>query len=473
MAGTANGTLLHGRYRVIDELATGGGGTVVVAWDERMRRRVAIKEIEAPHGVSAESLMAEARTAAMLSHPNIVAVYDVESTAYAVHIIMEYVEGATLSQLRSEFEAQGLPQPSPDVAASVVKQLAAALEFAHRNGVLHLDIKPANVLVNLEGHVKVADFGIADLSTADGHGSAIGGTIGYMPLEQLTAEPATELTDEWAFAAVTYELLTGEYPYQDAMGRRGATFERMVAAQEADEPHLLETGNPGLDEALARALSRNPDARYLSVAAFADDALENLGNPDAGRRELHATVSEMNRDEPDDWLEGAGEKPRRHRRDDGERVEWWRYLDRVFAALVAGLTMWDILGVIPSADWPLTVGMALLGGVIAAASPRLGFAVVGIAVGVAALVGSLWGFGTIALLVVLAWWLFVGRHSELTSVAGALCLWLAVQINAPGALLSAPLAQLFADNLLLENAAVLTLLILVSLPRTIRIWRER
>lgn len=473
MAGTASGTLLHGRYRVIDELAAGGGGTVVVAWDERMRRRVAIKEIEAAHGVSAESLMAEARTAAMLSHPNIVAVYDVESTAYAVHIIMEYVEGATLSELRRELEDQGHPQPSPDVVASVVKQLGAALEFAHRNGVLHLDIKPANVLVNLEGHVKVADFGIADLSGADGHGSAIGGTVGYMPLEQLTAAPATELTDEWAFGAVVYELLTGEYPYQDAMGRRGATFDRMIAAQEADEPHLLETGNPSLDETLARALSRNPDARFLSIAAFTDEALEHLGSPDAGRRELHAVVSEMNRDEPDDWLEGVADKPKRRRRADAEHVAWWRYLDRVVASLLAGFALWDSFAAVASSDWRLTLGMSLLGAAIAAASPRLGFAVAGIAVGVAALVTTMWGFGTVALIVVLGWWMLVGRHSELASVAASLCLWLAVQVNVPSALASAPLTQLFADNLLLANAAVVTLLILVSLPRTIQTWRER
>ena len=473
MSGSTSAALLHGRYRVIDDVATGGGGHVMVAWDERMRRRVAIKVIDAPHGVSADAIMAEARTAAMLSHPNIVAVYDVEATAYAVHIIMEYVEGATLAELRRELEEQGEVPPSPDIVASLVKQLGAALEYAHRNGVLHLDIKPANVLVNLEGHVKVADFGIADLSSADGHGSAVGGTIGYMPLEQLTGEPATELTDEWAFAAVAYDFLAGEYPYEDAMGRKTPTFDRMLAAQRDDEPHLLESGNRAVDEILARALSRNPDARYLSVASFVEELLHQLGSPDAGRRALHAAVSEMNRDDPDDWLEGAADKPKRHRRDDEDRTPWWHYLDRAMAAALAGTALWDSFSALPGSDWRLALGMAVLGGALSAASPRLGLAIGGIAVGVTALVASLWGFGTVALIVALLWWLYVGRHSEITSVAATLVLWFAVQVNVAGSMAGAPLVQLFADNLALANVAVLTLLILVSLPRAIKMWRER
>ena len=147
----------------------------------------------------------EARTAAMLSDPNIVAVYDFEIQDSTAYLIMEYVEGMTLTELLRDHDAE----LTLDIVAAVFDGVAHALEVAHENGVLHLDIKPDNILINHAGQVKVTDFGLATLADASGFGPAGGGTIGYMPLEQMRQENLDARCDEWALASVTYEMLAG------------------------------------------------------------------------------------------------------------------------------------------------------------------------------------------------------------------------------------------------------------------------
>ena len=151
----------------------------------------------------------EARTAAMLSDPSIVAVYDFEIQDSTAYLIMEYVEGMTLTELLRDHD----DRLTLDVVAAVFEAVAHALEVAHENGVLHLDIKPDNILINASGQVKVTDFGLATLADAQGFGVAGGGTIGYMPLEQMRQENLDARCDEWALASVTYEMLAGENPF--------------------------------------------------------------------------------------------------------------------------------------------------------------------------------------------------------------------------------------------------------------------
>ena len=151
----------------------------------------------------------EARSVAKLSDTNIVTVYDCAVEGSSAYVIMEYVEGKTLAQIIDEVD----DDITLDVVAAVFSAVSHALEVAHGEHTLHLDIKPENVIVNGKGQAKVADFGLAALMDATGSGTTGGGTIGYMPLEQMRQEPLDVRTDEWALASLTYEMLTGSNPF--------------------------------------------------------------------------------------------------------------------------------------------------------------------------------------------------------------------------------------------------------------------
>jgi serine/threonine-protein kinase len=304
--------LLLDRYRELEQIDSGGYGTVILAFDERIRRRVALKRLPLALVGGAPVGQDEARTAALLAHPNIVALYDFE-VDYArglTYLVMEYVDGVELGAIPSD-------DLTDDVIAAVAKAVGDALAYAHKNGVLHLDIKPANILINHEGQVKITDFGLAQLSGVGGHGRAVGGTLGYMPLEQLRGEAVSELTDQWAFAAVLYELLADEFPYYECVqtrkrGRGTSAYDLMVDAQEKAEPALLELGAPELDAAFAQALSRNPEARFASVREFRDAVLPYLGGVGAvagGVKELRRVVAELTGDDSvEEDVQPSGER---------------------------------------------------------------------------------------------------------------------------------------------------------------------
>ena len=167
-------SLILDRYRPLAELGSGGHATVTLAYDTRMGRRVAIKRLPLPrdaHGRPVRTGLAEARTVAMLNHPAIVTVYEWESDADEAFLIME---PSTASRSRELLDHLG--RLDLDEAAAVLEPVADALAFAHDNGVLHLDIKPANVLVTRDGAVKVTDFGISALTGVEGTASAAEGT---------------------------------------------------------------------------------------------------------------------------------------------------------------------------------------------------------------------------------------------------------------------------------------------------------
>ena len=151
----------------------------------------------------------EARTAAHLNDANIVTVYDCEVHGDAAYVVMEYVEGKTLSRVLRELG----DDISLDVIAAVFASVSHALEVAHDSDVLHLDIKPENVIINKKGVVKVTDFGLATLMDASGCATTGGGTIGYMPPEQMRQERLDVRTDEWALASLTYEMMSGSNPF--------------------------------------------------------------------------------------------------------------------------------------------------------------------------------------------------------------------------------------------------------------------
>lgn len=227
----------------------------------------------------------EARTAAILSDPSIVAVYDFEIQDSTAYLIMEYVEGMTLTELLRDHD----DRLTLDVVAAVFEAVAHALEVAHENGVLHLDIKPDNILINASGQVKVTDFGLATLADAQGFGVAGGGTIGYMPLEQMRQENLDARCDEWALASVTYEMLAGENPFLAP---------NLFQAQEAIEdgelvlPSLCwDNLDPAADDPIFYALDPEREERYETVADFAEELSPFLGDPAKGRAELADIVA--------------------------------------------------------------------------------------------------------------------------------------------------------------------------------------
>lgn len=298
--------LILNRYRPLEEAGAGGFATVLAAWDTRIQRRVAIKCLRLDGYASPADARSpreipgldEARTAAMLSDSHIVGVYDFDASGAQAYLIMEYMDGITLTELMREEGALSL-----DVATCVFEAVAGALETAHENQVLHLDIKPDNVLINRQGQVKVADFGLSQLSHAAGYGRAAGGTIGYMPLEQMRLEACDARTDEWALAALTYEMLVGENPFR-APGLDAA--ERAIEQAEVFVPSMVRGDlNEEVDEALFGALAIDRDDRFDSVELFADAMLPHMGDARRGARELAVLVGEACDDDAD-CDEGCG-----------------------------------------------------------------------------------------------------------------------------------------------------------------------
>ncbi len=206
-------TTLDGRYHVADRIAAGGMGEVFRAHDAVLDRRVAIKVLH--RSLSGDSgfverFRSEARAAANLTHPNIVAVHDWGAVDGIYYMVMEYVAGRSV---REVLNAEGLLAPAQ--ASDVLLQALAALDHAHRQGIVHRDVKPENLMLTQDGVVKVADFGLARAYadaqiTEAGH---VTGTVQYLAPEQLLGEPADPRTDVYALGIVAFELLTGRLPF--------------------------------------------------------------------------------------------------------------------------------------------------------------------------------------------------------------------------------------------------------------------
>ncbi len=226
----------------------------------------------------------EARTAAHLNDANIVTVYDCIVEAQTCYVIMEYVEGKTLANLIRELGND----ITLDMIASVFTSVSHALEVAHAANVLHLDIKPENVIINREGVVKVTDFGLSALMDAGGKGSTGGGTIGYMPLEQMRQKALDVRTDEWSLASMTYEMLSGTNPFR---AKSLDTAERAIEEAELILPSACwDAIDPAIDDVMFQAMDPYPDMRYDNVNQFATKLTPMLGNPKEGKKQLAKVV---------------------------------------------------------------------------------------------------------------------------------------------------------------------------------------
>jgi serine/threonine-protein kinase len=260
------------RYVVERTLGRGGMATVELALDEQLGRRVAVKRLFASlagDDVFQTRFLREARMAAALSHPNLVAVYDVGEEDGLPYIVMEYVDGETLAQMMAR---TGPTQP--DRAVDLLLQICAGLEHAHAAGLVHRDIKPQNLLVRRDGVAKIADFGIARTlqATQLTQAGTVLGTAAYLAPEQAAGERVTAAADIYSLGAVAYELLSGRPPYPvESLTDLG------VAQQEPPAP--LEGVPPELNRAVEQALSADPEARPSSAAAFARELAQASPEP--------------------------------------------------------------------------------------------------------------------------------------------------------------------------------------------------
>ena len=213
----AGPTVFNDRYELHRKLAQGGMANVYLARDLLLDRPVAVKVLFPEHArddAFVERFRREATAAANLNHPNVVAIYDWGQQHGTYYIVMEYVEGRPLSDIiRTEGPLH------PDRAAEITADVAAALAFAHRNGVVHRDVKPGNILITGTGQVKVADFGIAQASSnADAtqnltQAGAVMGTATYFSPEQAQGLPVDPRSDLYSLGCVLYEMLTARPPF--------------------------------------------------------------------------------------------------------------------------------------------------------------------------------------------------------------------------------------------------------------------
>lgn len=268
--------LIAGRYRQIRRLGTGGMSVVELAEDTVLKRTVAIKLI-AEHLASDDDFVTrfrhEALAVARLQHPNIVQVFDsgLDETSGRQYIVMEYVEGTPLSDLIA-----GGKTLEPARAVAIASDACAALDCAHRAGVIHRDVKPANLIVTPEGTAKLTDFGIAkaaEMTRVTQAGSVLG-TVAYLSPEQAVGGETGPQSDIYSLAVVTYEMLAGRPPYEYK------SITELAMKQRDETPPPISAANAlvpvELDRAVRVALSHDPERRYAGTREFGEALRDGL-----------------------------------------------------------------------------------------------------------------------------------------------------------------------------------------------------
>ena len=343
------GRVLSGRYEIQAVVGTGGMAVVYRAWDKIEKRTVAIKVLRPEYEQDAEFVRRfsrEAEAAAKMSHENIVNLLDVGKDNDMRYIVMEYVPGKTLKDLIRE---RG--RIAPDTAVRMVIRILAAVDHAHKNGIVHRDIKPQNILVDAKGKVKVADFGIARLKTAqttrvdDKQNSALG-SVHYFSPEQASGEVADEKSDLYSVGVVLYEMLTGQVPFD------GDTAVSVALKHVSEEPRSMRELNPAisraLDEVVMRALAKDSARRYQTAAEFAGDLRKAVVHPRGGFVAYPVSREEQERQREEKRRQDARRKRRLRRAS-------------FFAAIAVGVAIvgtlvWYFAAVYNMESVPLTIG---------------------------------------------------------------------------------------------------------------------
>jgi len=290
-------TQLGDRYDVGQVIGRGGMAEVYEGTDRRLNRRVAIKVLRpdlARDPMFQERFRREAQSAAGLNHPNIVAIYDTgedligdgPNQVSVPYIVMEFVDGVTLRHMLNNG-----PRILPERALEVIAGVLAALDYAHRHGIVHRDIKPANIMINTNGDAKVMDFGIAramsDAATSVTATSAVMGTAQYLSPEQARGELVDARSDIYSSGCVLYELLTGVTPFN---GDSPVAIAYQHVNEPPKPPSSLDNSIPSsLDSITLGALAKSPSNRYQTAAEMRSDVERSIAGMPIVSRQNHAT----------------------------------------------------------------------------------------------------------------------------------------------------------------------------------------
>jgi len=256
-----------GSYQIIDKLGAGGMASVYLGYQAAVDRQVAIKVLPPHPGLDSafvERFEQEARTIAKLQHPHILPLFDYGKQDDIIYLVMAYVDGGTLE----DRIAQGGIQLR--TIEKILREIASALDYAHRQGIIHRDIKPANILLDGEGHALLADFGIAKLaeSSANLTGTGVVGTPAYMSPEQAQGLSIDPRSDIYSLGVVVYQMLTGEQPF-DAP----SAMQLILKIIQDPPPNILQkvaSLPEELGEVMQTVLAKDPDERYQTASAFAE-----------------------------------------------------------------------------------------------------------------------------------------------------------------------------------------------------------
>ena len=263
-----------GRYQIKGVLGKGAMGLVYDGHDGQLDRRVAIKTILTRNLDAATAkhyemrFRREVRAVARLNHPNIVQVYDFGTEGDLAYIVMEYIQGRELKDMLDAKEPLDLGK-----IFKLMGELLDALHLAHEAGVIHRDVKPANVMIDAKGHAKLADFGVARVTESDGEQAeatkvgAMVGTPSYMSPEQIQGQTIDRRTDIFSAGILFYQLLTGQKPFEGV----GMGLAMKIVQSDPVPPTKLVQIPPVIDSVVARALAKDADGRYQTAKAFATD----------------------------------------------------------------------------------------------------------------------------------------------------------------------------------------------------------
>ncbi len=270
-----------GRYEVGAELGKGAMGLVYKATDPNIGRVVALKTMRLDvHGLDADEMLQrfrnEARAAGLLNHPNIVTIYDAGESDGMFYIAMEYIEGRTLHHLMNERK-----QLETADVVEMGKQICAGLDAAHAQGVIHRDVKPANIMIEPDGRVKIMDFGIAKAGGGMTSAGQVLGTPNYMSPEQVKGKKLDGRADLFSLGVIFYEMVTGKRPFT---GENVTTIIYKIINEHPTPPRELDASiPPGIQAIITRCLAKSPEDRYQTGADIARD-LQNYKSLSAAER---------------------------------------------------------------------------------------------------------------------------------------------------------------------------------------------